>query len=118
MLVSIDAMGVCCCKIGRNEGNACAGRKYTWYFSAGTIVHGANDIKECRKMMYDTTNRGNATDYWANQVANGIYEIQFTPESFPNVTVLVAASCGHDAATIARRSLAEDYKSHKVNYIS
>ena len=82
--------------------------KCVWYFSNGTVVHGANSVQACRRKMFNTT-RGNSITYWANQISDGIYEIQFTPEVFPDVTVLVSACNGNEAAKIARCSLASDY---------
>jgi hypothetical protein len=80
-----------------------------WYFSNGTVVHGANSVQACRRKMFNTTRAGNSITYWANQISDGIYEIQFTPEVFPDVTVLVSACNGNEAAKIARCSLASDY---------
>lgn len=89
-----------------------------WYFSNGTVVHGATSLEGCRRKMFTTTQKGNTKNYWANQISDGIYEIQFTPEVFPDITVLVSACNGNEAAKIARCSLASDYGRPSVMRVS
>lgn len=104
----IFIMGICCTTRSDKVRDTIMSSTGIWYFGNGTVVRGAKSISDCLRKIYNTGKVSTKT-FWANQVYEGMYEVQFTPDVFPEVTVMVAASSGCEAATIARRALATDY---------
>jgi hypothetical protein len=86
--------------------------KDEWHFENGTVVVGPCTLSESCEKMLDTAR--NMKTFYASQMLEGLYEVQFTDELHPSVVVVVEADSGMQAGRLARHMLATDYAYHKV----
>ena len=86
--------------------------KDEWHFENGTVVVGPCTLNESREKMLDTAR--NMKTFYASQMLEGLYEVQFTDDLYPSVVVVVEADSGMQAGRLARHMLATDYAYHKV----
>jgi len=86
--------------------------KNKWCLKNGTVIVGPCTFNECREKMFETT-RYNTT-FYASQLIDGLYEVQFSNELHPDVVVIVSADSGMEAGIRARHILAADYADTKV----
>lgn len=91
---------------------------WSWYFKHGTIVHNANNLTECYRKMVDTTKLHNDDAFFAYHVTDGLFSVQFSTQTFPDIEILVAADSGFEAGSSARKILAMDYMERSLIYIS
>jgi len=86
--------------------------KDEWHFENGTVVVGPCTLNESREKMLDTAR--NMKTFYASQMLEGLYEVQFTDDLHPSVVVVVEADSGMQAGRLARHMLATDYAYHIV----
>lgn len=77
-----------------------------FYFSNGTIVH-AKNLENAKYLMQQTLNTTNG-NYWASELENNLWEVQYSPAAFSAVSIIVSASSGHEASKIGFKSMLND----------
>ena len=78
-----------------------------WHFENGTVVIGPCTLSESREKMLNTAH--SMKTFYASQLLEGLYEVQFTDDLHPSVVVIVEADTGMQAGRLARHMLATDY---------
>jgi hypothetical protein len=82
-----------------------------WLLQKGTVVLGPCNEKECKRLMSESMKQNS---FYATEISDGLYEVQFTMEQNPLVYVIVHADCGFDAGIKARQILEADFKNMDV----
>ena len=83
-----------------------------FYFSNGTIVH-AKDLENAKTLMQQTLKSYNG-NYWASEMENNLWEVQYSQAAFSAVYVIVSASSGYDASKIALKSILNDFNTLEI----
>jgi len=78
---------------------------YNYYFLNGSVVTATNE-KICYDIMLYTYN--NTKYFWASELMEGLWDVQFSPEIFPDVYITASANTGMTAAFIAKQNLYYD----------
>jgi len=88
-----------------------------WYLKNGSIVKCStrNDIK--KTLYHQIEDLTYMRDFWATQITDTIWEVQFSRENDPDVKCIVTANTGSDAARLAKDIIMNDYNSVEIiNY--
>jgi hypothetical protein len=78
-------------------------------FKNGTTVH-ANDLDDAILIMKKIIKNYNG-EFWANEIADNLWEVQFSKADLPQLYVTVHSFTGNQAATIALKHLNNDIDS-------
>lgn len=79
---------------------------HTFHFIYGTTVH-ASDLNQAKSIM-KFTHSNFAGNYWANQIDDELWEVQYCDADMPSLYVTVNAETGKDAAYSGYSSLEKD----------
>jgi len=81
-------------------------------FINGTTVH-ARTLSEAKNIMSYTFSNFKG-EYWANEVEENIWEVQYTPVDIPSLYITVEADGGNSAAYNGYAILEKDLKEMKL----
>ena len=80
----------------------------TFNFINGTTVH-ARTLSEAKNIMNNTLNNFKG-EFWANEIEENIWEVQYTPVDLPSLYVTIEAHDGKTAAYNGYSNLERDIK--------
>lgn len=86
-----------------------------WYLANGSIVR-ATSKEDVFNKLCDASMTMN--DFYAYNVDGDLWEVQFSKDVIPHVTVLVRACSGFEASVFARSSLLQDRKSLQIIHVT
>ena len=78
----------------------------SFHFSNGTIVH-AKDLENAKELMKNTLNNYNGK-YWATEIDNNTWEVQYSLAALSAVYVKIDAPSAQEASMKALKSITND----------